>query len=445
MRVLGAAAAALVVISAAACSDNGPITGIGGSLPMCDALPKTEADPALYRDTPIYVANEMPLDDVRAWAQGKPGFEAIWIDRDHRGWLTLAFSRDAAARQAELATEFPDLGVVAVQVPWTMRELDDLQERAMTEGRPLVQSAGIDVMHGVVSVLAGLDLYTQQQLDGQFRGTRICVYGRNPILAEDGPQEPSGDGWRLLADEDGVGGPFGTGIAADAVSLARLWSDIGLRTPMPSVDFQTEVVVWFGAAHGSSCPRIRFGGVTYNPGRGVLYPSISRLDYGACATDAIGHAYVVAIQRAILPPGAFEIRLESTPPWPGIVDAEVTTVDANLSVPGSTFVEGQVSHPTPGTGPVRVELGDYLIDDQPAVFRMSVACGVRWLDTFNDTTWRSGEDAVPAEWRGNVQADSTIEVVLTMRNDREGVHIEATAANHTIVYESSGKTPDSCP
>ena len=272
-----------------------------------------------------------------------------------------------------------------------------------------------------------------------------CLDGLCPAPAE-GPQQPSGDGWRLIADEDEVGGPYRTGIAADADSLARLWADVGLSTPVPSVDFRSEVVVWFGAVHGSSCPRLRLDNVRYNPGRGVLHPVLTRFELGACTADAIGHAYVVAIQRSMLPDGPFAIQLQATPAPRGVIETEVTIVDANLSVPGSTLADGQVAHPTPFAdgGPQRVELGDYLEPDEPALFRMSVACGVRWLDTFNDTRWRSGEEAVPAEWAGAVQPDRTIDLLITLHVDPE-TRIEATAADHTIVYLPSGKVPPSCP
>ncbi|MEK6721071.1 MAG: hypothetical protein AABZ33_10435 [Chloroflexota bacterium] len=112
-------------------------TGPAGSIPSCDQVEQISAAADAYRDSPIYVGNEMPTDEVRAWAAGKPGFEEIWIDREHLGWITLAFSVDADARQAELAEAFPDVGVVAVGVDWTMAEFEALQARVMTELSPL--------------------------------------------------------------------------------------------------------------------------------------------------------------------------------------------------------------------------------------------------------------------------------------------------------------------
>jgi len=57
----------------------------GSSIPLCGAVEPTYADPELYRDSPIDVANEMPTGKIRRWARFKPGFVDLWIDRDHNG------------------------------------------------------------------------------------------------------------------------------------------------------------------------------------------------------------------------------------------------------------------------------------------------------------------------------------------------------------------------
>ena len=98
-------------------------------IPRCEDVPELSAPAEAYRDTPIYVGNEMPVEAVRDWAVGQPGYEDIWIDREHNGWVAVAFSRDAAARQADLEREFPGVGVVAVPVEWSTAELEALQRR----------------------------------------------------------------------------------------------------------------------------------------------------------------------------------------------------------------------------------------------------------------------------------------------------------------------------
>ena len=56
----------------------------------------------MYHDDPVYVGNEQPIEKVKTWARGRPGYQDIWLDRDHFGWIAVAFTGDAAAHQEEL-------------------------------------------------------------------------------------------------------------------------------------------------------------------------------------------------------------------------------------------------------------------------------------------------------------------------------------------------------
>ena len=131
-----------------------PPVAVPAVVPMCDDVPPISAAATLYRDAPIYVANEMPVDEVRAWAAAQPGFEDIWIDREHLGWITLAFSRDADLRQLELRQRFPDVGAVVVAVPWTMADLEHLQAK-VHQRLPFVSGSGIQSQRGVVTIFVG--------------------------------------------------------------------------------------------------------------------------------------------------------------------------------------------------------------------------------------------------------------------------------------------------
>jgi hypothetical protein len=107
-----------------------PPVGVGG-VPRCEDVPTISAPPEAYRDRPIYVGNEQPTEQLRSWAQTRPGFIDLWIDRDHLGWVTLAFSDDAETRQRELESEFPGVGVVAVEVEHTNQVLEAFQRRVL--------------------------------------------------------------------------------------------------------------------------------------------------------------------------------------------------------------------------------------------------------------------------------------------------------------------------
>src|SRR5688572_17648548 len=126
--VVSAPSAAPSAVPSAASSAAPSSAIVGDGIPVCDTIPITTAPEDAFRDSPIYVANEMPTEEIKAWAQTKPGFEDLWIDRDHGGWVVVAFSTDAAARQAELANALPGIGVVAVQVDWKRADLERLQQ-----------------------------------------------------------------------------------------------------------------------------------------------------------------------------------------------------------------------------------------------------------------------------------------------------------------------------
>src|SRR5690606_15444201 len=100
-------AGALLVLLAAACGAPGGVEEdrAGGAvpggddadaLPRCDQVHEVSAPQAWYGDEPVYVGNEMPTEAVRAWAQQQPGFQDLWIDRDHNGWIAVGFTRDVA-------------------------------------------------------------------------------------------------------------------------------------------------------------------------------------------------------------------------------------------------------------------------------------------------------------------------------------------------------------
>jgi hypothetical protein len=441
----GAVAALLL----SACTGSVSTPAVAGPIPRCNDVPRIAAPADRYRDAPIYVSNEMPTEAVQAWASGKPGFEELWIDRDHLGWITVAFSRDADARQAELAKAFPGVGVVAVGVDWTKAELEALQRKVMTDAAPLVSASGLMTDHGVVEIYVPvLKPDVVAQIRAKFGGLRVCLNGLDPSDAPvEGPQQAAGEGWRLLADQDQVGGPYKTGIAADAQSFTALWASIGLAGTVPEVDFQTEVAVWFGAVHGSSCPRLRLDDVIADTDRALLYPRITAFNAGICTADAIGHAYVVAVERAKLPAGPFTIQLQSDEPPAGAVD-EKTIVDADLSVPGSTVDAGQLHSASHAPEEIRVEPGGVI---EPGVlwrYRVPVRCGLEWLGKLNGVWWRTavpdGATAwIPDAWRGDVDANGSIDLRITLDPGPQAT-IVATAGSLSVTYVASAVVGPTC-
>lgn len=448
-RVVIAGLALALVLAACGLRPGAPAASFT-SIPNCETLPIISAPGDRYRDSPIYVANEQPTEQIRDWAAARPGFEAIWIDRDHLGWVTVAFSVDADARQAELEEAFPDVGVVAVEVIWTMAELEELRQRANDELSPLFPvSSGIDVTKGVVTI--GLGVLEEDHvaaIEERFGGQPVCVEGADPAdVPSQGPQPQAGDGWRLLADQQGVGQSYRTGIATDQASYSRLWTDIGLSGAPPPVDFQSDVVIWFGAVYGSSCP-IQMNDVVFDQDRALVHADIVLIGTPiACTSDANPHAYVVSVERARLPPGPFGIQLGAEDSPAGAPE-ERTLVEVDLSRPGAVAglddVHGDPSLPEPSV----LESGAGIEPGYPVPYRMYIHCGIEWLGILNDVAWRADPaqrdlQNVPPQWEPIVDAGLTLDVSVLLETDPEPV-IEATANGHTVIYRPSAEEPPGC-
>lgn len=415
---------------------------------MCDEVPLIAPPDAAFGDDPIYVANEMPADDVTAWAQSKPGYQTLWIDRDHGGWIVVAFNADGAARQAELAEAFPGVGVAVVEVGYDLADLEELQQRVMDEmPAGILGSSGISVRQGVVTIGTGVMKPERlAALSDLFGGEAVCVEG---IPVEDapheGPQQNAGDGWRLLATEP-VGDSYRTWIAPDGDSFAALWEMIGLETDRPAVDFRSHVVIWFGVAYSSSCPDIRLDAVVVDHERAIVHAEIVHVDAPMeCTGDANPRAYVVAFERAKLPTGPFMIQIDANRPPPGAPE-ERTVVDIDLSIPGSTPPPGAVHGDANHLDHWILESGGIVEPGYPAPYRFWTHCGVGWLGEINGVTWRADMPSpadLPAAWEPAVDGDGWITVDILLETD-PGPSLTATVNGHAITYRPTLEEPPAC-
>lgn len=361
------------VASATAVADTGTATALDG-LELCDGEASLPTAPASwYRDRPRYVGNEQPTEAVRAWAESQPGFQQIWVDRDHNGWVTVGFSSDVDARQAEILERFPDDGVVAVLLDIDLAALRDLQQEVTDalDGKGIGASWGVSTAEGKVAVDVGL--LTDENLAPlqQFAGRPVCVSGRDPAGTRTGPQAEAGEGWRLLAmhgsarDESlklepdqppatpgGVMIERRLEIATSPAQLEAMWQavgravDSGLQadTPMPSVDFDREIVVLGNEIESGSCRLLIFGLVEDAAERRLEVDRGTSDDSVVCTADANPLTWAIAVERSTLPEAPFEI-VGSAPLW---VDVDLrpasATVDDAATIgilpPGPTPVPG---------------------------------------------------------------------------------------------------------
>jgi hypothetical protein len=97
---------------------------------------------------------------VRAYAAEHPAaFGGMWIDQEHGGLVTVAFTEDADLHGRELATRLAGVGVVAIRsARYSERELRALQDRVVAEDAwfktipAQLRGVGLDVTKNAVEI-----------------------------------------------------------------------------------------------------------------------------------------------------------------------------------------------------------------------------------------------------------------------------------------------------
>lgn len=439
-RVAGLGVGAAVALAGcAAPAATGPpgatASGFAG-FPSCAGASTISADPSLYRDEPRYGNAVELVDQVRAWASTQPGFEDLWLDAERNGWVTVGFHGtdvdDTTALQEEVADEFPGEGVVVVAVPYTLAELQALLDRvmpALAAAGAAPAGVGLDVPRGVLS-LSGVPAVPQaEEALRQFAGEPLCVDALDAAtFVPEGEQPAAGEGWRLLGHAQGAGQVYRTGVATTDEQLASLWQESGLGGAAPPVDWQGEIVVWFGAVYGGGCP-VRLDGVAVDAGDTLHGEIVIPGVVTACNADANPHSFVVAVERAVLPVGPFVVQLHATDPPPG-APQERTVVDVDLSAPGSTADDDQLRldpDAGPRPGPL-VEDGFATMPGQGAryVWHPRPQCSGVVIGPIDGTLWRLADGE--AEW---TEADGQ-EVTLYPVSDRSIV-VSSPASDYLFV------------
>ncbi|UFU03708.1 hypothetical protein LQF12_03620 [Ruania suaedae] len=440
---LGATMAILTTAGLTACGAIQPETPGApppdDSIVACEDVTPLRAPDENYRDDPVYVGNDQPVEEVRAWAQDLPGYAGIWIDREHNGWVSVAFTQDVAERRTEVADEFSDEGVAVVEALHTEEQLADLAERVRTEGpEGAVSSLAPEPQLGVVAV--ELSVLSEENLQAmeEFVDEPLCVSGPEPEeVVEPGEQPTEGEQWRLLGEEQ-TGEVYRTGVATTESQYADLWEQAGMSGEVPALDLESEIAVWFGAVYGSSCP-IRLDDVVAT-GRVLHAEIVVPGSPGACTEDANPHAFVVAVQREALPEGPFHVQLSAEDPPAGVPE-ERTVVSADLSTPGSTATADQI-----GTDPDLIDAadeqaparsGDTIEPGRVWPYRLVVneACDIRRLGRLNDVDWVTDDPTLPAAWAPLVTGGEVeVEVILTERTEAAGPTLEASAEGTTVEY-----------
>lgn len=450
----------VVAMLAAACG-GGASPGTGGDpagagadglLPRCDELTEVAPPADVVADGPFYVGNEQPIEDVRAWAEARPGFAEIWIDRDRNGWLVVGFTEQVDEARAEAGERFPDDGVAVVEVERSLDELLALQQQ-VHERSATVQGSSANVRLGRVELhVTYLTEDVHAELSEVFAGEPVCVSGGDPADAPpEGPQQEAGDGWRLLASEKGAAPPYSTGVATTPEQVQRELGAAGVGAVDTEIDLEQEVLVWFGVPYGSTCDDLRFDGIAIEgaPDDPRLYAHVVDTS-GAlgCTADLVGGwAFVVAVDRDVLPSGPFTVQLGAGGPPAGFPE-EATVVDADLSAPGATVTDDQLGPREPDPKANMTRSGDVVEPGFPTEYVLYVHCGVGALGELNGVFWVSQDEDlwygdIPAPWQEVEDEDQEIVVEVLLETGDPPV-LTATANGHSVAYVAGDPADHGC-
>ena len=137
----------------------------------------------------------------------------------------------------------------------------------------------------------------------------------------------------LPADRRGPsGGRSGSVLIAGSAEASV---ELGTSAPLGDVNFATEVVLVFNPPESSSCPYEPITSLRHDSSQNLVYPVVpTKGDGSDCTANAGQHRIVVAVQRADLPSGDFQLWINSPPGRPqGItvptIDADTMTILAN--------------------------------------------------------------------------------------------------------------------
>ena len=442
-----AGAIALALALPASASDRPPFPKPsaleGSSLTWCGDVPEVEADPALFRDRPVYVGDP-PTGKLDRWARKQPGYADLWIDRGNLGWIVVAFAEDADERMVDIRRRFPGLGAVAVPVERSLQELKQANRRTGRNALPLLRSGslGVDATRNIVELdVHGLTVELVAALEPIIGDDPVCVGGSEPSgLDPDAPQPLAGDGWTLLGHHQADRGPFyRTGLASDRSQYEGLWNEASMPGEPPAADLVDDVVVWFAAPHGSSCDLLRLDDVVVDQEAAVVRPSIVVPDDpGMCTDDLAGsYQYLVAIERDRLPAPPFTTQL-----YPEFATRDRVVIEADLRSPGSVATNDQIYAQKPPKGLGGLRSGDVMEVGYRSPFVMDVSCGVGYLGELNGIHWVSDRTALPKTWRSKVTEDDELVVSVLLKGGRKPTATARTAGT-TIRYRPQRNAPAS--
>jgi hypothetical protein len=131
------------------------------------------------------------------------------------------------------------------------------------------------------------------------------------LFGFDGSRQPtSGNGWRLLATQRASGSPGSVLPIADEPALQAAWKALYLHGDAPAVDFSNVAVYWLTSVGSIACPS-RLNGIHVDDAAAMVTASFSLAVTAGCDSNRVPDSFLLAIDRAVLPAGRYEVVVET--------------------------------------------------------------------------------------------------------------------------------------
>ena len=154
----------------------------------------------------------------------------------------------------------------------------------------------------------------------------VVVVGFGLLRAWDASRQlPSGDGWRILAQQRSTGDRNQVSVITDQAGLDAAWTDMRLTTDPTSVDFERSIVAWLTPVGTIACTT-RLDDIRFDRGQRLVDGVFSLGLTLGCQSPPVADSFLVAIDRDRLPDAPYRIRILGPDPT-GIANGE-------LEVPG---------------------------------------------------------------------------------------------------------------
>ena len=262
------------------------------------------------------------LDEYGAAHAGTWGGWGVEYDEDDVAHVVVWIKDDPGNHDGVVEIAGPTVPVDFRSADHTLTDLQEASDSLGATHLPGLLEVRVDQLNNRVRIEVEADRSEVQAALRDVGRDLYCLVPHTGPVTPWGVQVQSGADWRLLGETLSAR-PYAVALSSTSEGFEQMWAR-HFTGPLPNVDFDREIVLYFGGVVSSGCPQILLADVRIDDDEGAVYSVFTRPGVSWCRSDARPHGYAVAVERAALP-DRFELRMQKALPL-GVAD-EVIAVD----------------------------------------------------------------------------------------------------------------------